>query len=323
MPAIYPLRFQPIFRRYLWGGDRLGTVLQKPVGAGQSCAESWEIVDHGPDQSAVLHGSLAGKTLAEILREQRREMLGRHDSHTSFPLLLKFLDAQQALSVQVHPNDALAAQLTPPDLGKTEAWIVLAAEPRSLIYAGLKCGVDRKSLDGALQSGTCEDCLHSFEPRSGDCVFLPAGTVHALGAGLLIAEIQQSSDTTYRLHDWNRVGPDGKPRELHVQPALDAIDWDCGPVHPQRPRATDRPHVERLVACDKFVLDRWRLDMPQTIGGDDRFHIVAVLQGEVTLESDPGDSPLKLGQTALIPAGCGALRIEPQHEAVLLDAYLP
>ena len=254
---LYPLRFEPIFRRYLWGGRRLGEVLHKPIGEGADYAESWEIVDHGADQSRVAAGPLAGTTLTELVLRHNRELFGRHVGLTQFPLLLKFLDARQALSVQVHPNDEQAARLVPPDRGKTEAWVVLATKPGSLIYAGLKRGFDRHAFERELSRGTAELCLHRFEPAPGDCVFLSSGTVHALGAGLLIAEIQQSSDTTYRLHDWNRVGPDGKPRPLHIEQALAVIDFNRGPVDPVAPQPTDRPNVERLVECDKFVLDRW------------------------------------------------------------------
>ena len=140
--------------------------------------------------------------------------------------------------------------------------------------------------------GTCEKLLHRFEPKAGDCLFLPAGTVHAIGAGLLVAEVQQSSDTTFRLFDWNRVGPDGKPRPLHVEQGLAAVDFHRGPVNPVQPQPTERPWVSRLIACEKFIIDRWDFDQPQTIGGDDRFHIVCVLQGAVRIEGDPQIAPL-------------------------------
>jgi mannose-6-phosphate isomerase len=154
-------------------------------------------------------------------------------------------------------------------------------------------------------------------------VFLPAGAVHALGAGLLIAEIQQASDTTYRLFDWNRRGPDGKPRPLHFDRAIDVIDWDCGPIEPSRGTPTARPHVKRLVECDKFVLERWTFAHPETIGGDNRFHILAVLEGTVSLEGDVSRQPLAKGNAVLIPAECGPLTITPEARATLLDIYLP
>ena len=172
-------------------------------------------------------------------------LLGRHHPQARFPLLLKFLDAADRLSLQVHPDDARAALLDPPDLGKTETWVVLEAAPGSLIYAGLKPGVDRAQFERELARGTCEACFHTFEPRAGDCIFLPAGTVHAIGGGLLMAELQQASDCTFRLFDWNRVGPDGKPRLLHVEQALEVINFAAGPVAPQQARARTDPPARR------------------------------------------------------------------------------
>ena len=318
----YPLRFQPILRRYLWGGRKLER-LSKALGKGDDFAESWEICDHGDDQSVVLAGEWQGHTLGELIRANGRELLGRHHPQSRFPLLFKFLDANRRLSVQVHPDDAEAARLDPPDLGKTEAWVVLEAEPGSRLYAGLKRGFDRAALEREVRRGTCELCLHTIEPAPGDCVFIPAGMVHAIGEGLLIAEIQQASDTTFRLFDWNRTGPDGQPRQLHIEQALEAIDFRLGPGTIQTPHETTDPGRTRLVACDKFVLDRLHTTEPATIGGDDRFHILAVLGGEVHLDGDPIDEPLTRGGTALIPAAAGALEIRPQGECVTLDAYLP
>lgn len=318
-----PLRFQPLLREYLWGGRRLGTDLGKPIGDGPHYAESWEIVDHRADQSIVAAGPLAGKTLHELIAEQGVVILGRHHPRTQFPLLLKFLDCQQVLSVQVHPNDAQAAKLDPPDLGKTEAWVVLAADAGSKIYAGLKSGVDRQILERALANGTCDECLHVFEPKVGDCVLIEAGTVHALGAGLLIAEIQQASDTTYRLFDWNRVDRDGKPRTLHIQQALDTIDFGRGPVNPTVSQVAEKPFVERLVTCDKFVMDRWTFDLSQKLPQDDRFHILAVVDGCISVNSERADGELRRGNTTLIPASTRDAPIEPKGRAVILDMYLP
>ncbi|MES1213292.1 MAG: type I phosphomannose isomerase catalytic subunit, partial [Singulisphaera sp.] len=270
MNSLYPLRFRPLFRHYLWGGEKLRTVLGKSCGEQPTCAESWEICDRGADQSMVAAGALAGATLGELVAQYGAELFGRHAPQRQFPLLFKFLDARLKLSVQVHPDDARAARLTPPDLGKTEAWVVIDAEPGSLIYAGLKRGFDREALAREISRGTCELCLHSFAPHASDCVFLPAGVVHAIGEGLLVAEIQQSSDTTWRLFDWNRLGPDGKPRALHIREALDAIDYAAGPVSPVQPLSTDESWRERLIASDKFVLDRLHLAESQSLPDDDR-----------------------------------------------------
>ena len=329
MPDLYPLEFQPLFRRYLWGGRRLATVLGKPLGDGEDYAESWEVVDHGDDQSIVASGPLKGRTLASLVASHGAELFGRHHPQTRFPLLFKFLDAHRNLSVQVHPDDAAAQRLDPPDLGKTEAWVVLHADAGSRIYAGLKRGVDRGVLDREVHRGATEPCLHWFEPRAGDCVFIPAGAVHALGEGLVVAEIQQASDTTFRLFDWNRLGADGRPRTLHVAAALEAIDYDAGPVDPRVPEVMENRLTERLVACDKFVLDRHRLTDAMTLGGDRRFHILTVLEGTCTLRSDCGIRPwdegrqLEKGATVLLPASEPSVGVEPCEHALLLDMYLP
>ncbi len=276
-----------------------------------------------PDQSAVEFGPLAGTTLGDLVRQRGSELLGQHHPQARFPLLLKFLDATQTLSVQVHPDDDRAAKLSPPDLGKIEAWVVLDNEPGSLIYAGLKPGVDRETLAAAIRAGRCENCLHAFSPSAGDCVLVPAGTVHALGAGLLVAEIQPSSDVTYRLFDWNRLGPDGRPRPLHVEQGLDAVDFSRGQIKPQQPRETQRPQVVRLVDCDRFVWDRWRFDSPQMTENDNRCHLISVLSGAVQIEGDPANTVLSRGGTVLLPACLGSVQLTPQGNAVLLDAYLP
>lgn len=329
-PLDMPLRFKPLFRRYLWGGRRLGTQLGKPIGDESDYAESWEIVDHGQDQSVVAAGELTGRTLRDLVTGHNQELLGRHAGLTQFPLLFKFLDCCRDLSLQVHPNDQQAQRQTPPDLGKTEAWVFIDAEPGSVAYAGLKRGFDRPAVEREIVRGTLPLCLNKVEVKPGDCLFIPAGVVHALGAGSLVAEIQQASDTTFRLYDWNRLGPDGKPRGLHVDQGLAVTDFNAGPVSPQQPQPTEQPHVERLVACDKFVLDRWRLEAagensPQSfeLASDDRFHILAVLQGAVRLQGDPLSEPLSKGQTALIPASCSARKLTPLERSVLLDIYLP
>ena len=221
------------------------------------------------------------------------------------------------------PTIAQAAQLATPDRGKTEAWIVLHADPGSRIYAGLVADVDRNRLEQSIASGTAESCLHFFEPRAGDALLIPAGTVHAIGAGLVIAEIQQSSDTTFRLYDWNRVGADGRPRPLHVRQALDVIDFHRGPTGPQPPAVTSASCVQPLVACDKFVVDRWRFGSAKSMGGDNRCHILVVLDGAVSMQRDACPDPLRKGETALIPAAAGSVELEANGLATLLDIYLP
>jgi mannose-6-phosphate isomerase len=324
MTTLYPLRLRPIFQQYLWGGRRLGSLLGKAIGEGPTYAESWEAVDHPDGQSVVLNGPLAGETLGELAARYADELYGPGLAPPRFPLLLKYLDAQKTLSVQVHPNDAQAALQNPPDLGKTEAWVVIAAEPGSRIYAGLKQGVDRAQLAEAIAMGRCDSVLHSFEPSPGDCVFIPAGTVHALGEGLVIAEIQQASNTTFRLFDWNRLDKDGQPRPLHVERSLAVTDYERGPVHAQKPVAI-APGRERLVSCDKFVLDRLtpaagRLPSEGPIG----FRLLTVLAGEAIVSGPGFDERLMLGETLLVPASTvEGLAVEGQGGASVLEARLP
>ena len=330
----YPLRFEPLFRRYIWGGRRLATVLDKPIGD-EAAAESWEIVDHGETQSFVKFGPLAGQTLRQLIETDGAAILGADVLaavssgsvpaylQNRFPLLLKFLDANRHLSIQVHPDDQFGSTLSPPDLGKTEAWYVMAAEPGSKIYAGLKAGVDQQSFSAAVEQGQTESVMHSFEPTVGDCVFIPAGTMHAIGEGLLIAEIQQASDTTFRVYDWGRVGDDGKSRPLHIQQSIAATDFDRGPVAPA-PATEIEAGVVELVSCEKFVMRRHELSSAKSFGGDGRFRILAVVSGEVTLAEDPAGVPLKVGQTALFPAKLDAVQATAASGgATVLEIFVP
>lgn len=317
---LYPLRFHPILRRYVWGGRRLAE-FGKPIGA-ETCAESWEICDRAGDSSVVAAGPLAGATLRQLIERAGARLLGSA-SPGRFPLLVKLLDTQQALSVQVHPDDRRAAQLEPPDLGKTEAWVVLDAAPGAFLLAGLQRGVDRDAFARELRRGAAESCLARFEPRAGECYFIPAGLVHALGPGLLVAEIQQSSDVTYRLWDWNRVDAQGQPRALHLEAGLAAVDDRLGPAPPRAPRATDDPARERLVACDKFVIDRLTLHQVCELPLAGRFHVLLVLSGEVALETPDGAARALRGETYLLPACLESVRLAPRPGAVCLDVYVP
>ena len=324
---LYPLRLEPLYKQYVWGGRRLATVLGRALPPQGIFAESWDACDHGPEQSVVQAGPLAGADLHTLVTTRGEDLFGRHCPQDRFPLLLKYLDANKPLSVQVHPNDRIAQRMGLSDPGKTEAWCVLQADDDAVIWSGFREDrpINRESVEAAIRDGTLENLLHHFTPRAGECVFLPAGIVHALGQGTMVAEIQQTSDNTFRLYDWNRLGTDGKPRPLHIQESLEALDYNQGPVNPKPAQPTDRAWVERLVDCDKFTLDRWTLDAPQTIGGDDCFHLVTVLSGAVEIAGDPSNIPLRLGQTILLPASLGPVQLSPAEAkpCVFLDAHLP
>ena len=318
-----PLVFAPLYRRYLWGGRRFATVLGRDLPPGADYAESWEVVDRGIDQSVVTAGPLAGVTLGSLARERGPELLGRHACQAAFPLLFKFLDACRDLSVQVHPDDARASRLPTPDRGKTEAWYIVDALPGSRIYAGTRPGIDAAALAAAVRDGRCADAIHSFVATPGDCVHVPAGTIHALGAGLLVAEIQQSSDVTYRLHDWNRVGADGRARPLHVAEGLEAVTR-FGPVDPV-PRVSPAAGEHVLVRNDHFVLAEVRPDGTWRVGGDDGCHLLVVLDGSIRLDDSVGLPELVRGRCVLLPASAGSRRVEslPGPRPLLLHVSLP
>jgi mannose-6-phosphate isomerase len=321
-----PLRFEPILKELLWGGRRLGTLLDKPLGTSTCSAESWEIADHRDDVSRVAAGPLKGTSLRDLVRHRGDELLGPGQGlRGQFPLLVKFLDAHKVLSVQVHPDDERGRRLAG-DNGKTEAWVILHAEPGSLIYAGLRPAVTPADFAHGMRTGTVEPLLHRFEPRPGDCIFIPAGTVHAIGAGIVLAEIQQMSDATFRVYDWGRSGSDGKPRPLHPAQALESTDFAAGPVHPviSRPEPIAGGRRERLVQCPYFALERLRLDgsgsgsgsAEVSVGCPDRqrFTILIALQGQVEIRHRLDAAPLGLGlgQTLLLPAALGACALVPR-----------
>ena len=323
---LYPLKFRPILRQLIWGGRRLGTVLQKPIGPASDYAESWEVSDYHDAVSAVCEGPLEGTSLRELVEHRGAEMLGPgHAGATQFPLLVKFIDARLDLSVQVHPDDEKGKRLAG-DNGKTETWVIVDAQPESLIYAGLKAGVTAQQFGTAITSGEVEPLLHRFSPRAGDCILIAAGTVHAIGAGVLLAEIQQMSDATFRIYDWGRVGADGKPRELHVAQALESTDFARGPVNPLVPvpePAGEGNSREALSSSSYFELERWRLSRPATIGSTDRFTIVMGLEGSAEIRHGNDQTSLGFGQTVLLPAAIGACDVIPQGKAVVLTCVAP
>lgn len=321
---MHPLEFQPILKRIRWGGRRLAS-LGKPLGEGNDYAESWELADHVDGQSVVTGGEYEGWTLRRLVEERNRELFGRHAGRDQFPLLVKFLDANDRLSVQVHPSDELAKRFNPKENGKTEAWVVVDAKPGSRLYAGLKEGVTAETLRRASQDGTAGDLLHSFEVTPGECVFIPAGTVHAIGEGILLAEIQQMSNLTFRLYDWGRTDASGKPREVHLDEAIACSDFVRGPVGPVEPRRTEHRHgvTDDLVSSDYFMIRRHVLERDHKLASDDRFRILMALDGNGDLACDGTAIRFAHGRTALVPADCPPVTIHPLGEMTVLEAFLP
>ncbi|QDV34316.1 type I phosphomannose isomerase catalytic subunit [Tautonia plasticadhaerens] len=323
-----PLRFDPILKRLIWGGRRLGDLLHKPIGPESDYAESWELSDHRHGRSVVRGGPLDGSTLHDLVVGRGPELLGPGLApRDQFPLLVKFIDANRVLSVQVHPDDAQGRRLAD-DNGKNESWVVIAADPGSRIYAGLKEGVTRPRFAEALGSGRVEEFLHSFEPTPGDCIHIPAGTVHAIGAGVMLAEVQQMSDATFRVFDWGRLGPDGRPRQLHVAEALEVTDFSGGPVDPvrTRPEPMEGGTLEHLVRCPYFLLDRLRVTGPASVGAADRSRFTALvgLGGSASVSYGGESYPVGLGETLLLPASIGSCTMTAEAgEATVLACTLP
>jgi len=322
----------------VWGGRRLGHVLGKQFPTDEPYGESWEISDHPLHRSVVANGPLAGTTLHELMGARRDELLGASSRDANFPLLVKYLDCSDWLSVQVHPGEEAVERLLPGEGSKTEAWFVLDAASGSRIYAGLVPGVGEQELRAAIQAGTVAECLHSFEPKPGDCVYLPAGTVHAVGGGVLIAEVQQTSDATFRLFDWNRRDAQGKSRKLHVEEGLASIHWDQGPVTPLHvPEFLEclRPQLRlrglpgtypatsecwSLLECSYFDV-KFARNFSGTLPFDaatGHARVLLVLTGTGVLTSLERKDALYAGQTWLFPASLPSVEIHGKNLSALI-----
>jgi len=309
-----PITFTPLYMKRVWGGRELervyGRRLPEP---GQPYGEAWEFVDREDEQSVVDDGPLTGNTLNELWTLRRDSLFGAgYGNHPRFPILIKVLDARDDLSIQVHPPAERAA--SPGGEPKTEMWFVADCDPGAKLHVGLKRGVTRADFERALADGTVAECVHAIEPRPGDSIMIPSGRLHAIGGGFLIHEIQQNSDTTYRVFDWNRPGLDGAPRELHVEASLASIDFeDIEPV-------MDTPRDGSLADCPYFRIKRLKPGAGDDLTNPDpdRFSIVSVVGGAV--ESRAGRCFGK-GRTLLLPRGAAALRATTHSD--LLQITLP
>jgi mannose-6-phosphate isomerase len=322
-----PLLFEPFLRPMVWGGRRLGTVLHRPLLDSQSYGESWEVSDHASHRSRVAQGRFHGHTLRDLMEQRPRELLGSAAGvYATFPWLIKFLDCHDWLSVQVHPDEDAVRRLWPGEGSKTEAWFVLAADPGSRIYAGLREGVDERTVRQALAQGQVADCLHQFVPRPGDCVFLPAGTVHAVGGGVLMAEVQQTSDATFRLYDWDRRDAKGQKRQLHIEEALASIHWKQGPVQPMSVAdfagGTSRDLRMPLVECRYFRMEYVEQNRSFTVGGQ-RLQAVIVVKGEGWLRTAETEERLMPGHVWVLPAACSTVQVAPAAALGILVCSLP
>jgi mannose-6-phosphate isomerase len=327
MSDLYPLTFEPVLKAHLWGGRSLAA-LGRTLPAQGVVAESWEIAAHENGTTAVRDGAYAGVALDALQDALGASLSGANTQWAlergKFPLLVKLIDAAQPLSIQVHPGDDYALAHERNELGKTEMWVVLRAKPGAELILGVRRGVTRDAFRSALATGTPESLLHRVPVTAGDHICVPAGTVHAIMDGLVIAEIQQNSDTTYRVFDWNRVGPDGRPRELQIDKALDVIDFSivepavCPPVVVEK-----EPGFERALLCRSpyFVTERVTLDAGVSFEGrcdGDSLEIWGVIDGEAEVNT----RPLRAVEFCLLPAALGPFLVETGSGATLLRTYV-
>ncbi len=319
----YPLLFNPILKEKVWGGRNLETLLGKKLTPGEKIGESWEISDHGNDISVVKNGPLLGKNLRELLGGP---LLGRHlATERPFPLLIKFLDACDRVSIQVHPSDEIARRFSEPDTGKSEAWYIVWCRSDASAVWGLKPGTTKDALSRALSSGTIEDLLNFINLRAGMLIPVPTGTVHSI-SGAVVAEIQQVSDCTYRLYDWNRLGPDGVPRELHIEKALEAIDFTTSREVLPEPRLLKAEPYRHLLLfeCEKFVLELFEISPGAKVDQwQDTFSTFVMIEGAAKFIHGGCSVSVSKGDSILVPAAVGHFQVKAGKPLRIIKALPP
>lgn len=329
--TIYPLTFEPVFRDYIWGGRRLETLLGRHLPPG-IVAESWDVSGHPDSPTRVASGFWHGRTPSEVMAEMGVDLVGTRNAamlaRGRFPLLIKLLDANQDLSVQVHPDDAYAAAHEHGEIGKTEMWYVLHAEPGYELIHGVKPGVTRAEFRAAIERGEVADLLNRVPVSAGDVIDIPAGTIHALLAGAVVAEIQQTSDVTYRVYDWGRVGHDGNPRPLHVDRALDVIDFSrtsSAPTPPQTITETESLCRQLLGRRPQFTTERLILGPGATYSGacdGSTLEIWGCMVGECSVGWAGDPVTLPAVRFVLLPAALGDFSLISKGRSTLLRVYV-
>ena len=324
--SLYPLRFEPIYQYRLWGGRRLGNLLCAPLPGNGPIGEAWLLSDRDDHPSVVADGPLKGRTIGQLLEQSAEQLLGKLRGHFSrFPLLLKFLDVRSRLSVQVHPSDAYKELLPAGDTGKTEAWVVLEEGPEARIYAGLKPFTSADLLRQAIAHGTVEDRLARFAPKPGDAVLIQAGTVHSM-SDVVVFEVQQNSDVTFRLYDWDHLDPNtGQRRLLQVEQAMACIDFKQGAIGPVTAlvEATEPVLRERLVECDHFGVTRISGQFSFIVGAVGMPRVLVCLAGDGQVEQGGTHYAFGKGDVLLLPAVVGACSCRPHGVVSLLEISLP
>jgi mannose-6-phosphate isomerase len=321
---MYPLKFKPILKTIVWGGEKIAPYKeietdQKHIG------ESWELSGVHGNESVVAEGPLAGRSIADLVKQYKGELIGSHvyeNTGDEFPLLIKFIDALTDLSIQVHPNDELAAKRHN-SKGKTEMWYVVDAEPGAHLLAGLTEHITPEEYAAKVADGTITDVLARHEVHPGDVFFLPAGRIHAICGGCFIAEIQQTSDITYRIYDYGRLGLDGKPREVHTELAKDAIDYKVYDNYRTEYTPVQNEEVE-VVSCQYFTTSIYDLTLPyaKDLSELDSFLVVMCLSGRGTLEVDGEEITVHQGETVLVPASADDICFVPEEGMKLLTSHL-
>jgi mannose-6-phosphate isomerase len=323
---LYPLRFEPIYQYRLWGGRRLSHLLSVQLPGDGPIGEAWLLSDRDDHPSLVADGPLKGLTIKQLFKQWPEQLLGKLAGRSSrFPLLLKFLDARDKLSVQVHPSDRQTKYIPAGESGKTEAWVVLEAGPKSRIYAGLKPGATAEGLRKEIAEGAVADHLAGFCPKTGDGVLVEAGTVHSLD-DVVVFEVQENSDVTFRLYDWDRVdAKTGKPRSLQIEQAMACIDFTQGAVGPVAPvvEAVKPILRERLFICEHFGLWRHQGDSPFTVGASVSPRVLVCIDGNGQLEYDDADYPFGKGDVLLLPAMVGTCLCRTSGPITMLEISLP
>lgn len=325
MSVLYPLTFESIYKDKIWGGQKISTYLHKDFGHLPNCGESWEISGVKTDVSVVSNGELAGERLDELLAQYKDELVGKkvydHFGNT-FPLLVKFIDANDDLSIQVHPNDELAKKRHN-SFGKTEMWYIIEADPGSTLISGFNKELSEQEYLDKFNSGHLMDILNREDAAAGDVFFLPAGRVHTIGKGLLLAEIQQTSDITYRIYDFDRVDDKGQKRELHTQEALAAIDYKHYPNY-KTEYQPEKDETVKLVSCPYFTTSV--LDFDTSTKKDystlDSFVIYVCFAGELVIKYRDEHYPVKMGETILLPKSINEVELQTEKGFKILESYI-
>ena len=318
------LKFQPILKEKIWGGEKLALYLNKNSNK-TNIGESWEISDVENDTSVVSNGALRGKNLKELIVEFKEELVGNkifNQFGEKFPLLIKFIDAKEALSIQLHPNDKLAKERHN-SFGKTEMWYVMQADEQANLIVGFQKKVTAQEYVTHLENKTLLDILNVDKVSSGDVYFIPTGRVHAIGAGVLLAEIQQTSDITYRVYDWDRPNPDGSYRDLHTEEAIDAIDYKVQDSY-KTSYSKKENHSTEIVSCQYFTTNVLPITNPVQINHSDKdsFVIYMNVKGEVDFLLNNSKERLKEGETLLVPACINNFNITPLEDSELLEVFI-